>query len=106
MEEGKAIHDALSGSHHKPKLRTESVHYKRADNGGFHAEVHKHHAEPPHAFHHTEHHIVPHIEGAQEHLGEQMGDQPAAGEMPEEAEEGAPPAAAGAAAAPEPTAGM
>lgn len=88
-----AIHEALGHEgKHKVKAHTHSIHYERADNGGFHARVEKrdHEGHP----HKTEHHILPDMESAQAHMDEHMGDQPAAGEMPpppdEEAGEQAP----------------
>ena len=50
---------ALDGKGKKHKLHTHEVHYKRAENGGYHAEVHRHHGEGPRSegLSHIEHHI-------------------------------------------------
>lgn len=60
-------------------LHTEGVHYKRAHNGGYHAEVERHTGDGKH--HHTEHHVIPNANDLAEHLQDHMGDQPAAGEQ-------------------------
>lgn len=61
------------------KLHTHEVTYRRADNGGIHAEVKRHTKE---GHHHTEHHVLASAADAQQHFQEHMGDQPDAGAQP------------------------
>lgn len=90
MDHTEAIHRGLDGSKPK-KTHVHRVEYERADNGGFHAKVHVHHAEAPHEHVHTVHHVLPNAEAAADHLQEHMGDQPAAGEAPDDGTGGAEP---------------
>lgn len=97
------VSKALEGKKRgKKHVHTHAVEYRRADNGGFHAKVEKHHGKGPHSegHSHTETHVLPDADAMQEHMQEHMGDQPPAGEMPEpqpaQQEPEAQPAAAGA----------
>ena len=83
------VKQALGGGHHgehEPETETHELHYKRADNGGFHVHVSKR-AKATHEHHHSETHVLPDIEAAKEHLEQHMGDQPPAGEAEPDDEE-------------------
>jgi hypothetical protein len=100
-DHSEAIHEALSGEGEgkkKGKPHTHSIHYERADNGGYHARVEKRHKDGTH--HSTEHHVLMGKDDAAEHLMEHLGDQPDAGQPPQGADGAQPPDAQAGAVAP------
>lgn len=108
METHEAVMRGLDGKKKKGPTHAHGVHYERADNGGYVAHVHMHHGKGPRSegHSHTEEHTVTDGKMQKEHFQELMGDQPAAGEMPQEAqnpaEQAEGTAAAGAEAPPQP----